>query len=100
MSRERTNQEGLKDRLVSPGILGLAAAAGAFALAYNIWWTEAYIDPRPELAFYAPLLEFFLIALGLVIAFYGGRSLIGTEYRVSGGVVFAGSLLTGLILIP
>jgi len=90
----------LKDRLVSPGILGLAAAAGAFALAYNVWWNHAYVDPRPELAFYATPLEFFLIGLGLVIAFYGGLSLIGTEHRVSGGVVFAGSLLTGLIVIP
>ena len=100
MSRERTTQEELKDRLVSPGILGLAAAAGAFALAFNVWWTEAYVDPRPELAFFAPLLELFLFGLGLVIGFYGGRSLIGTEYRVSGGVVFAGSLLFGLVLIP
>jgi hypothetical protein len=91
----------LKDRLVSPGILGLAAATGAFALAYNIWWNHAYVDPRPELS--GPidtLLEFFLIGLGLVIAFYGGFSLIGTEHRVSGGVVFACSLLTGLIVIP
>jgi hypothetical protein len=91
----------LKDRLVSPGILGLAAAAGAFALAYNVWWNHAYVDPRPELS--GPidtLLEFFLIGLGLVIAFFGGLSLIGKEYRVSGGVVFAGSLLTGLIVIP
>jgi len=90
----------LKDRLVSPGILGLAAAAGPFALAYNVWWGEKYVDPRPELAFYATPLEFFLIGLGLVIAFYGVLSLAGTEHRVSGSAVFAGSLLTGLIVIP
>ncbi len=100
MNRERTTQEELKDRLVSPGILGLAAAAGAFAMAYNVWWIHAYVDPRPELDPLATPFAFFLIVLGLVIAFYGGRSLIGTEYRVSGGVVFAGSLLTGLIVIP
>jgi hypothetical protein len=100
MNRERTTQEELKDRLVSPGILGLAAAAGAFALAYNIWWNHAYVDPRPELDPFASLLEFFFIVLGLVIAIYGGRSLVDTGYRVSGGVVFACSLVTGLFVLP
>src|SRR6266567_3071949 len=75
MNRERTTQEELKDRLVSPGILGLAAAAGAFAMAYNVWWIHAYVDPRPELDPLATPFAFFLIVLGLVIAFYYGLTI-------------------------
>jgi hypothetical protein len=90
----------LKDKLVSPGLLGLAAAAAPFVLAVRVWWIHTYVDPRPELDFLAIPFVYFLIFLGLGITFFGARSIIGTEYRVNGGMVFAGSLLSGIFVIP
>ncbi len=90
----------MKDKLVSPGLLALAAAAAPFVLAVRGWWFYTYVDPRPELDFLAIPIVIFLIFLGLVITFYGARSIIGTEHRRSGSMVLAGSLLSGMLVIP
>ncbi|HZY47121.1 MAG TPA: hypothetical protein VFE96_04920 [Candidatus Bathyarchaeia archaeon] len=91
----------MKDRLISPGLLAFAAAAGPFVLVLRVWWVHTYVDPRPELDFLAIPFIFFFLGLCLIITFFGVRSIIGTQNRVDGSVVFAGSVLSGaMFLIP
>ena len=90
----------MNDKLVSPGILGLAAAASSFAFAYVIWWNYTFVDPRPELDFLAIPFTWFLGGLGLLISYSGARSIIGTEHRANGRVVFVCSVLTCLFALP